>query len=64
MEKQKKGMTKMITIIDEKKATIRVGKNMIVEQETLPPAIEAIKRDAMKNPEMYVRNYTIPAEGE
>jgi hypothetical protein len=60
----RKGMIKMMTIVEERRATVLVRKNSAAVQETLPPAIEAIKRDAMKNPELYVRSYTIPAEGE
>jgi hypothetical protein len=39
-------------------------KKITIDQEIAPPAIEAIKRDAQQKPETYLRNYTIPAEGE
>jgi hypothetical protein len=39
-------------------------KEEIIKKETLPPAVEAIKQDARKKPEKYVKDYTIPAEGE
>ncbi len=39
-------------------------KDEIIRKETLPPAVEAIKQDAQKKPEKYIKDYTIPAEGE
>ncbi|MDQ7826989.1 MAG: hypothetical protein RDV48_29605 [Candidatus Eremiobacteraeota bacterium] len=41
-----------------------VKKEMPVEKEVAPPAIENIKQDAMKKPEQYIKDYKIPAEGE
>lgn len=35
-----------------------------VRAEPANPVIEAIKRDAAHKPELYVRAYRIPAEGE
>ena len=35
-----------------------------VEKEILHPVMEAIKLDAKKNPDKYVKDYKIPAEGE
>jgi len=35
-----------------------------IVQEEAHPVIEAIKRDASSRPYQYVRNYTVPAEGE
>jgi hypothetical protein len=39
-------------------------KDITIDQEIAPPAIEAIKRDAQQKPEKYLKDYTIPAEGE
>ena len=35
-----------------------------VEKETLHPVMEDIKLDAKTNPDKYVKNFKIPAEGE
>jgi hypothetical protein len=35
-----------------------------VRTEPVNTVIEAIKRDAAQRPELYVRNYRIPTEGE
>lgn len=39
-------------------------KQTMTEQETIHPVMEEIKKDAKKKPESYIKNFTIPAEGE
>ena len=39
-------------------------KGQMTEQETIHPVMDAIKKDAKQKPETYIKNFTIPAEGE
>jgi len=43
---------------------IKVIRRRVEEKESVNPVIASIVMDARKNPDRYIREYRIPAEGE